>query len=352
MSVSHQSPGSCEIGIDPCEASNLIGCSAAFTRVIEFVRSVAHVDVPVLIVGETGTGKELVARALHYLSPRSRSPFVPVNCGALPDSVFENELFGHERGAYTDARHPYQGLVAQAQGGTLLLDEVDSLSPRAQVVLLRFLQDHQYRPLGSSSLRTANVRVVAATNASLADLTNSGRFRRDLFFRLDVAAVVVPPLRDRREDILLLARHFLRRYAETYGLKTLQIDQMIEHQLMAHAWPGNVRELENAMHRAVLLARNGVVCGPLSLGIGTAAVPPLPPEEFLGSLKAERARRTRDFERRYLVWLLVKTCGNVSAAARASGTERRHLGRLIRRHGIDPVTFRSAADRVENGLGQ
>jgi DNA-binding NtrC family response regulator len=319
---------------------NLIGRAPVFIEALRLICRFAVCDVPVLITGETGTGKELVARALHYLSRRRNRPFIPVNCGALPEHLFENELFGHERGAFTDARMAQKGLVAQAEGGTLLLDEVDSLSPRGQVALLRFLQDRKYRRLGGERFDAADVRVLAATNADLRCRANDGCFRKDLYFRIDVAAIAMPPLRQRVDDIPLLARNLLERFAAAYSLTPPRLEQAFVAWLCGQAWPGNVRELENAIHRALLLASDGVVrCG--DEGVGATAAGSIGAGDFSGGLRAARERITRDFDRRYLTWLMTETRGNVSAAARRAGTERRHLGRLLQRYSIDKDSFRS-----------
>jgi DNA-binding NtrC family response regulator len=273
-----------------------------------------------------------------------------VNCGALPDNLLESELYGHRRGAFTDAREARRGLVAHAAGGTLLLDEVDSLSPRAQVALLRFVQERRYRPVGADADEATDVRIVASTNAELGELAAQGRFRQDLLFRLDVAVVSMPPLRERLEDILPLARHFLARFAARHDVAEPALTEENEDRLLAYPWPGNVRELENVMHRALLLSE-GLVVGPaLRLGSRSFAErPPSPspspsPRSFLGEgLKAARDRCAHDFEREYLTKLLALTSGNVTAASRLSATERRHLGRLIRRHGIDVEQFRRGA---------
>jgi DNA-binding NtrC family response regulator len=319
----------------------IIGDSPAFRRVLELVGRYAAFDAPVLISGETGTGKELIARAVHYLGARHDAPFIPVNCGALPETLLENELFGHVRGAYTDARGEQKGLVAQAQGGTLLLDEVDALSARAQVALLSFLQERQYRPLGSERMLSADVRIIAATNADLSALIGEGGFRTDLLFRLDVATVRVPPLRERPDDIPLLSRHFLGRYARQYGRPMPLLSAQVCAVLAGHDWPGNVRELENAMHRAVILAADELVA---DLPLGTLARP-APADDratqcFDGGLKQARAREIESFERRYLGWLLDRTRGNIAAAAREAGTERRNLGRILKRLGLEAGAYR------------
>ncbi len=318
----------------------LIGNAPVFQEALGQLRCFARVNVPVLIFGETGTGKELAARAIHYQSSRASGPLVPVNCGALPDHLLENELFGHSRGAFTDAREASAGLIAQAHGGTLFLDEVDTLSMRSQVALLRFLQDGRYRPLGGGSECLADVRIVAASNARLDKLADAGCFRQDLLFRLDVASVLMPPLRERAQDILPLARHFLARAAADFDRPVPALDKQAEAQLLAHGWPGNVRELENAMRRVVLLHAGAVKTVPLA---GAERVqPPAQPvaDDFSGGLKCARARRTDAFERRYLNWLLAQTAGNITEAARVAGTERRHLGRLIQRHGIPVENYR------------
>src|SRR4029077_10830352 len=195
----------------------MIGNSPALLAALGLIDKIARCDAPVIIEGETGTGKELAARAIHYWGKRSVRPFIPVNCGAIPDALIENELFGHRPGAYTDARGEYTGLIAHAQHGTLFLDEVDTLTPRAQVTLLRFLQDQQYRPLGGGAACSADVRIIAASNGDLAKLTEGGLFRLDLLFRLQILELRLPPLRERPGDVTLLASHFLRICAERFG---------------------------------------------------------------------------------------------------------------------------------------
>jgi DNA-binding NtrC family response regulator len=317
----------------------IVGRSPAFGYALDLMRRYAEFDAPVLISGETGTGKELVARAIHYLGGRRAGPFVPVNCGALPDNLLEDELFGHLRGAFTDARGDRKGLVTQAESGTLFLDEVDALTPRAQAAVLRFLQERQYRPLGSERAFDADVRIVAATNADLSERIGAGGFRTDLMFRLDVATLRIPPLRERADDLPLLTAHFLRRYSELYRRPMPTLSEDVRALLAAHSWPGNVRELENAMHRAVILA----VADKVSiLPLGTLAAAPLATEPFLfgQGLKEARAAEMARFERRYLGWLLDQTQGNIAAAARRAGTERRNLGRIIKRVGVRAADYR------------
>jgi transcriptional regulator with GAF, ATPase, and Fis domain len=321
---------------------NLIGRSQPFVEMLRAICLFAPCDVPVLVVGETGTGKELVSRALHYVSPRRDRSFIPVNCGALPDQLFESELFGHERGAFTDAHAAHKGLIAQAEGGTLLLDEVDTLSAKAQVALLRFLQDFKYRPVGSGRLANANVRLIAATNADLPGLVQAGRFRQDLFFRLDVVSIALPPLRMRDQDIVLLARHFLQHFATMYGRCAPRLDPTFLDHLSQQAWPGNVRELENTIQRAIFLAEDGVMrCAPTASWHNPAAA--LCTGEFDCGLRIARDRLMQAFERRYLTWAMQEAHGNVAAAARRALTDRRQFDRMLRRYAIDKASFRPDA---------
>lgn len=318
---------------------NLIGRSPAFLRALSMIRKIARCDVPVLIQGETGTGKELAARAIHYLGARRDHPFIPVNCGALPDGLIETELFGHVKGAFTDAKEPRAGVVAMASGGTLFLDEIETLSARAQVVLLRFLQDQRYRSVGGSVMHIANVRIVAAGNTDVRDLVSQGSFRRDLYFRLNVAQLRMPALRDRHGDAMLLADHFIQRYRRQYNQPDVTLDRGIASWLARQSWPGNVRELENLLHRQFVLAEESVVAVPCPepasadrrSATGDRRHSPLPTQS---SFQQAKAVVIRDFERRYLELLLAETGGNVSAAARRAGKERRALGKLLKKYGL------------------
>ena len=231
----------------------LVGQSESFVRAIKNIPPLAQFDATVLICGETGTGKELFARAIHYHSSRRNKPFIPVNCAALPDHLFENELFGHVKGAFTDASSSEKGLIAEAEGGTLVFDEVDTLSPAAQAKLLRFLQNGEYRPLGSSRSVTASVRIIAATNTDLFDRVKAKLFREDLYFRLNALSVTIPPLRERSEDIAHLSNHFLTQYAREHNTERRGISSEALQKLMAYEWPGNVRELEGLILRALVL---------------------------------------------------------------------------------------------------
>lgn len=322
----------------------MLGQSSAFLRLREQLRRYAECDIQVLIEGETGTGKELAAREIHYASARSGRPFVPVNCGALPDNLIENELFGHERGAYTDARCAQPGLIDHACGGTLFLDEVDALSSKAQVTLLRFLENNEYRPVGGGSARVSNARVIAATNSCLEEGVAAGRFRRDLQYRLNALNVRMPPLRDRDGDVALLAEHFLDVTARRLDGPAKHWSRDALHVLCAHAWPGNVRELENVVLRAYMQA-DGEVIDASALAELAEAVPALASGEreecaHVG-YHAARHHAIHVFERGYLLGLMARTQGNVTVAARLSGTERRQLGKLLKKHGIDTRRFRA-----------
>lgn len=311
---------------------NMIGRSAAFAEVERQIQRIAGTCAPVLIEGETGCGKELAARAIHYLSLRCNRPFVPVNCGAVAENLIESELFGHARGAFTDARTARTGLVAQAHLGTLFLDEIDALSTRAQVAMLRFLQDQRYRPVGQSTELACDTRILAASNRPLEPLAERGEFRKDLLYRLNVVVLRIPPLRERREDIELLARHFFERYCRQYGFEDRRLHRDTLAWMEAQPWPGNIRELENTVHRLVLMGESGE---PRETGPRGAAQ-----AQAKGDFHSAKRRAVETFERTYLVKVLEETHGNVSEAARLAHKERRALGRLIKKHGIDTAGYR------------
>ena len=311
------------LGVD-----QFVGDSPALLAEIAKMPVIANCSANVLIRGETGTGKDICARAIHYLSPRTDKPFLPVNCGALPLELIENELFGHETGAFTSANGAAKGLIEQADGGTLFLDEIDALPLGAQVKLLRFLQDHQYRPLGSQTVRTGDVRLIAATNADLDQMVRLGRFRQDLLFRLNVLELTLPPLRERGEDTELLARHFLGRYATVFGKAASGFTTEALRKLNFYAWPGNVRELENTVERAVALSQHSIIQGADIL---------LPNRRLSGAgatFKDLKADTIQSFELKYLSDALRCHHGNVSKAARAAGKERRTFWQLLRKHGL------------------
>ena len=310
--------------------SNLIGRSESFERVLKQVREIAGYDVTVLVKGETGTGKELIARALHYLSHRRDGPFVAVNCGAIPESLFENELFGHERGAYTDARNCQKGRVVEADGGTLFLDEIDTLTLRSQAALLRFLETRKYSPLGGRSSKQVDVRIVAAANVCLSDEVSSGRFRNDVLYRLDTLSIQIPPLRERDGDAVLLAEHFMAKYSDEYRVAAGPLSPTAMAWISGHSWPGNVREVQNRIQKALLLdeAAGFDLDEASSAGI----------EERFADAKA---RAIKEFERAYLERMLQCTRGNLTRAARISGKDRSALGKLLKKYNIDWRRYRT-----------
>ena len=312
--------------------AKLIGQEASFLAAIEKIPLVARVGSPVLILGETGTGKELCARAIHQLSPRGRSSFIPVDCGALPDTLVENELFGHVRGAFTDAHRDQRGLVGMAEGGTLFLDEIDSLAPSAQGKLLRLLQEGTYKPLGADQFLSADVRIVAATNVDLASLVKQKCFRTDLYFRLNVLRLTIPPLRERRGDIVLLARHFVGQVCDEANMPRKTLSPEAINVLQRGDWPGNVRELFNVIQSAVVFATEGTIL-PAHVSMLDDAGPRAVDEA--GGFREARARALEVFERTYVEQLLREHNGNVTRSARAAKKDRRAFGRLIKRYQID-----------------
>lgn len=315
----------------------LVGESESFLQAIRKARLLARSKAPVLISGETGSGKELFARAIHYQSARSSRPFIPVNCGALPDDLFENELFGHRKGAYTNATSAEKGLIAEAEGGTLFLDEVDALSPAAQIKLLRFLQSGEYRPLGCSRPAVADVRVIAATNTELDQRVEGKLFREDLHYRLNVLSLSIPALRERADDVQDLATHFLAVYAKEHGRSTPRLSEEARVALSNHFWPGNVRELEGVIQRAIVLGDSEIV--------GLADLD-LPDSKNQGISEVEqfrlgKSRAIVQFERNFIAKLLATHGGNISHAARAAGKDRRSFQRLVNKYSLNRKSFES-----------
>lgn len=337
-----------EVGAGDAEKSagafNLVGSSVAFNKVLNLIETFRCCDAPVLIEGETGTGKEVVARAIHYKSARRGHPFIPVNCGALPDSLVENELYGHARGAYTDAKTEQSGFVGQAEGGTLFLDEIEALSPKAQASLLRFLQERQYRPLGKDKMLQANVRVIAASNVEVGSLVEAGRLRQDLYFRLNILHIGLPPLRERPDDIMELVEYFLDHYCRQYKVARKRLHPDLYTGLPNHDWPGNVREVENSVHRAVLMSAGDMLTA-AEFNLDVDDLPSLSSTEMkagawrMQAFNAAKLQAIEDFEKRYLQQVMRETQGNISQAARCAHKERRALGKLLKKHGIDRNDF-------------
>jgi DNA-binding NtrC family response regulator len=325
-----------EAGAGAEEMPVLIGEHPLMEKIARVVRKVAATEATVLILGETGTGKDLVARAIHAHSERAQCAFVPVNCGAIPAELLESEMFGHERGAFTGAAAPRAGLFQLAHGGTIFLDEVSEMSPSLQVKLLRVLQDREVRPVGGDRVARVDVRVVAASNRDLAAEVDSGRFREDLFYRLDVIPLMMPALRERRSDIPLLVHHFLALHNRARRGRPLSVSDEAMVHLWEYDWPGNVRELENLVERVVVLADEPVI-----------QVADLPPaiRAFAASRPASRVTLDDDgldlnaaveeFEHRLIAEALRRTKGNKQAAARLLGLKRTTLLAKLRRQALD-----------------
>ena len=322
----------------------LVGTSPAMDRVMRFVHKVAPAGCNVLIQGESGTGKELVARSIHANSPRRDGPFVVADCAALSGSVLESELFGHVRGAFTGAHTDRKGYFESAAGGTLFLDEVGDLPLDLQGKLLRAVQEQEVVKVGASRPVKVDVRIIAATNRDLGQMVARGAFRQDLYYRLNVVRITLPPLRHRREDIPLLVRHFLKRYAAQMNLREPPVVRPEALELLAgHDWPGNVRELENAVHRAVVLAEGGEIRaqGLLPGGVGDPGAETLRYRSGV-SFRDLRREVVRDFTRRYLESSLRHHRGNITRTAKALGMRRTSLQRLLRQSGLDGRDFREA----------
>ncbi len=318
----------------------LIGCSPAFLAQTEKLPVVAGCDAGVLLTGDTGTGKEVFAHTIHYLSPRCRRPFVPVNCGAIPLELVENELFGHARAAFTGADSARPGLIEEASGGTLFLDELDSLPQAAQVKLLRFLQEKEVRRLGSARTRHFDVRVIAATNAEIDAALDQGRLRRDLYYRINVIAFHLPRLKDRVEDIPLLAQHFLERAAREYDRPLTGFSRGAMARLLEHDWPGNVRELAHIVQRAVVISQDAERIRRRAVDLPAAV-----DADSAESFREAKARMVASFEKRYVEKMLAAHCGNISHAAAAAKKNRRAFWELIRKYQVDAGRFRSASER-------
>jgi len=314
--------------------ANIVGNSRGMQAVYDLIAQVCKSDTTVLIRGESGTGKELVANAIHYNSPRASKPLVKVNCAALPESVLESELFGHEKGAFTGALAMRKGRFELAEGGTLFLDEIGDFSAATQIKLLRVLQEREFERVGGVTTIKADVRVIAATNRNLEALIESGKFRQDLYYRLNVFPIHIPPLRERKADILLLADYFVEKYAKANHKAVRRISTPAIDMLMAYHWPGNVRELENCIERAVVLSNDDVIHG-------HHLPPTLQTAEASGTVFSGTLQATLDnVERELLLDALKSARGNRAKAARALGISERLMGLRVKKHGIDARRFR------------
>ena len=328
------------VGSTRSPSIEIIGHSNVMQEVFGMVAQVADSNTTALITGETGTGKELVARAIHNNSPRKGGPLVQVNCAAIPDTLIESELFGHERGAFTGALQQRRGRFEEANGGTIFLDEVGELSAAAQVKLLRVLQEKRFQPLGSSRVINVNVRIIAATNRNLEQDILSDRFRADLFYRLNVFPIYLPSLRERGSDIILLADHFLLKYSKEMGKNIKRISTPAIEVFLAHKWPGNVRELENCIERAVLLSKTDM--------IDTVHLPPSLQvrEKELNRKERSKLSSVVEAEERSLIMdALQESGGNQTKAATILGTTKRIIQYKITKLGINPKLFRKHSNK-------
>jgi len=311
------------------EFEDIVAKSQKMLDVIDMAKRVAQVNSTVLIRGESGTGKELIARAIHRASPRCDGPFIPVNCGAMPDTLLESELFGHEKGAFTGAIARKLGRFELADKGTIFLDEIGDMPPALQVKLLRVLQDRRFERVGGTKTIEVDVRIIAATNQNLEQLMAENKFREDLYYRLNVITIFVPPLRERPEDIPLLAEHFLRKYRTETNKKVVGFSEETMNMLMSYHWPGNVRELENAVEHAVVLTKSQII-QPDDLPFNLRSHEPEVPAQITTLEEAQR-----EFKRRLIMRVLQQTGGNRTKAAQILNIQRTYLSRLIKELGIN-----------------
>ena len=326
---------------------NLIGTSPEMKRVFETIEMVANSESSVLIQGESGTGKELVARAIYSRGPRKTKKYLAINCAALTDTLLESELFGHEKGSFTGAASLRKGLFEAADGGTLFLDEVGDIPLVTQPKLLRVLQEGELKRVGGNEIRNVDVRVLAATNAELAEKVKNGSFRSDLYYRLNVINIELPPLRERISDIYLLSIRFIQKYAKQAGKNVDSIHPEAMSVFERYDWPGNVRELENVIERAVVLSQGREIgLKELSEKMRELVYKPRPNGEQITALPYQEAkdRSVTDFDHRYLMGALVKSGGNISQAAKLAGMDRSNFRRLMKRYNIDAAEFSDELD--------
>ena len=330
---------------DQVSFHNIVGSSPAMQKVFDAITMVAQTDMTVLVTGESGTGKELICRAIHNQSDRKDGPFIPVNCPTVPEQILESELFGYKKGAFTHAANDRKGLFQAANGGTLFLDEIGEISPAIQSKLLRAIQEKEIKPLGGTQSVPVDVRIVAATNKDLLKAIDEGEFRQDLYYRLNVLPLRLPPLRERREDIPALVHHFIKVHAKAMGREPLEPSESLLETLASLPLTGNVRELESLVMKGLLFAR-GELMEPEDLkeilGFHAAPSPESAPSEKLTSLPYKEAKEQclKEFNDAYVGNLLSETHGNVAQAARRCGMERQALQQVMKRYGIDPEPYR------------
>jgi len=323
----------------------LIGTSLPMERLHQQIGRVAGTSATVLLTGESGTGKELVARAIHSQSPRKAMPFIPINCSTIPETIIESELFGHVKGSFTGAIRDKKGLVEDASQGTLFLDEIGDLSTGMQVKLLRLIQEGEFKAVGANAIRKVDLRFIAATHQNLSERIKNGEFREDLFYRLNVINIHMPPLRERLEDIPLLAVHFLEKYNVLHGKNVEKISRETMAYLMGREWPGNIRELENIIERGVILSQ-GDSLEVDDLFMSGESIPVKEPgraagdELFALPFKEAKDKILEEFETQYIHRVLARHAGNVSHAARESGLKRQYLHRLMREKKMDSKSFK------------
>lgn len=317
--------------------SNIVGNSARMREVFNYISRVAKAEVTAIIQGESGTGKELVARAIHFNGARRSGPFVAIHCGGLSETMLESELFGHVKGAFTDAIKDRKGLLETADGGTVFLDEVGDMPAPLQVKLLRFIQEREIRRLGSDATTSVDVHLIAATNKDLLAEVKAGRFRNDLYYRLAVVPIQMPPLRERMEDVPLLVRHFIQKYTGAAQNDAVTVSAEAMQAIMLYSWPGNVRELENIVQHAVAFLSGGksITVEMLPQALSGAPARSASYAAADRSFRAAKAQVVDSFEKAYIADLLKKTSGNITRAAEVAGMDRKNLQDLIKKHGIN-----------------
>ena len=316
--------------------NKIIGNNKLMKEIFDKIELISSTDASVLIYGESGTGKELIARAIHQLSLRANNKFVAVNCAALTETLLESELFGHIKGAFTNAYRDKKGLFMEADKGTIFLDEVGEISTNIQVKLLRILQDGEIRPVGSEKYFKVNTRVISATNKNLKNALEDKSFREDLYYRLNVIPIFVPPLRERKEDIPLLAHYFLQKYSKKLHKKIEGFKPNIIDRMMSYSWPGNIRELENKIEYSCIMERKR------NISFIDLLLSPKEQESNIISFKDAK----QNFERDYIVELMEISCGNISEAAKISGKFRKDIYNLIKKYGIDVIHFKRKKESI------